>query len=219
MVDYAQFNQLLFEGQHLAVRTLTEAAVAEGRPPMEILEEGLIAGMQVVGEDFKHNRVFVPEVLLAARAMKAGLAVLKPQLAANRESAAALSATIVMGTVKGDLHDIGKNLVGMMAEGAGFTVVDLGTDASAEKFIAAVKQHGARIVGMSALLTTTMVYMRTVVQKFKEAGLDDVKLCIGGAPTSADYARQIGADGHAADAASAVDLFRRLVAEQKAAAR
>jgi len=177
--------------------------------------EKKIAGMQVVGEDFKHNRVFVPEVLLAARAMKAGLAVLKPHLASLRGEAAALSATIVMGTVKGDLHDIGKNLVGMMAEGAGFNVVDLGTDTSAEKFIAAVKEHDARIVGMSALLTTTMVYMRTVVQKFEEAGLRHVKLCIGGAPTSAEYAKQIGADGYAADAASAVDLFRRLAAEQR----
>jgi 5-methyltetrahydrofolate--homocysteine methyltransferase len=211
-------NQLLFEGQHDAVCRLVEDALAEGRPAIEVLEEGLIAGMQVVGEDFKHNRIFVPEVLLAARAMKAGLAVLKPHLAAQRDAAAALSATIVMGTVKGDLHDIGKNLVGMMAEGAGFTVVDLGTDASAEKFIAAAREHDARIVGISALLTTTMIHMRTVVQKFKEAGLDDVRLCIGGAPTSADYARQIGADGYAADAASAVELFQRLIAERRAAA-
>jgi 5-methyltetrahydrofolate--homocysteine methyltransferase len=213
MADYALLNQLLFEGRHEAVRQMVQEALAEGRPPVEVLEEGLIAGMRVVGEDFKHNRVFVPEVLLAARAMKTGLAVLKPHLGTQR-SEGALSATIVIGTVKGDLHDIGKNLVGMMAEGAGFTVVDLGTDTSAEKFIAAAKEHRARIVAMSALLTTTMVYMRTVVQKFEEAGLRDTRLCIGGAPTSADYARQIGADGHAADAASAVELFKRLVAEQ-----
>ena len=218
MPDYALLNQLLFEGKQEAVVRMIEEALAAGRPPLEVLEDGLIAGMSVVGEDFKHNRVFVPEVLLAARAMKAALAVLKPHLAANRERAAALSATIVMGTVKGDLHDIGKNLVGMMAEGAGFNVVDLGTDTSAERFIAAVRQHNARVVGMSALLTTTMVYMRTVVQKFEEAGLREVKLCIGGAPTSAEYARQIGADGYAADAASAVDLFRRLLAESNATA-
>ena len=174
--------------------------------------------MRVVGEDFKHNRIFVPEVLLAARAMKAGMAVLKPLLTEKKDQQAALSATIVMGTVKGDLHDIGKNLVGMMAEGAGFTIVDLGTDTSAEKFIAAAKEHRARIVGMSALLTTTMVYMRTVVQKFKEAGLHDVKICIGGAPVSEQYAKDIGADGYGADAASAVELFQRLIAEQKAAA-
>jgi 5-methyltetrahydrofolate--homocysteine methyltransferase len=214
MADYALLNQQLFEGKHDDVRRGVEEALAEGRPPMEVLEEGLIAGMRVVGEDFKHNRVFVPEVLLAARAMKAGLAVLKPQLGTKRGDSA-LSTTIVLGTVKGDLHDIGKNLVGMMAEGAGFTVVDLGTDTSAEKFIAAAREHRARIVGMSALLTTTMVYMRTVVQKFEEAGMRDVRLCIGGAPTSADYARQIGADGYAADAASAVELFKRLVTEQR----
>jgi 5-methyltetrahydrofolate--homocysteine methyltransferase len=217
MVDYALLNQLLYEGRHEQVQAMVEEALAGGRPAMEVLEEGLVAGMQVVGEDFKHNRVFVPEVLLAARAMKAGLAVLKPHLAASQAEMAARSATIVMGTVKGDLHDIGKNLVGMMAEGAGFNVVDLGTDTSAEKFMAAAREHGASVVAMSALLTTTMVYMPTVVKKFKEAGLTDVKLCIGGAPTSADFAQQIGADGYAADAASAVELFRRLIAEHKAA--
>jgi len=215
MVDYALMNQLLFEGKHQPVKEMTEQALADGRPAMEVLEDGLIAGMRVVGEDFKHNRIFVPEVLLAARAMKAGMAVLKPLLTENKTGAT--SAVIVMGTVKGDLHDIGKNLVGMMAEGAGFTIVDLGTDTSAERFIAAIKDHEAKIMGMSALLTTTMVYMRTVVLKVKEAGLP-VKICIGGAPVSADYARDIGADGYAADAASAVELFKRLLAESKALA-
>jgi 5-methyltetrahydrofolate--homocysteine methyltransferase len=217
MPDYAVMNQLLFEGKHEPVKKMTEDALAEGRAAMEVLEDGLIGGMRVVGEDFKHNRIFVPEVLLAARAMKAGMAVLKPLLTEKKDEQAALSATIVMGTVKGDLHDIGKNLVGMMAEGAGFTIVDLGTDTSADKFIAAAREHKARIVGMSALLTTTMVYMRTVVQKFKEAGLHDVRLCIGGAPVSTQYAKDIGADGYAADAASAVELFQRLIAEQNAA--
>jgi 5-methyltetrahydrofolate--homocysteine methyltransferase len=210
MVDYAVMNQLLFEGKHQPVKEMTEQALAEGRPAMEVLEDGLIAGMRVVGEDFKHNRIFVPEVLLAARAMKAGMAVLRPLL--TEKKAGALSAVVVMGTVKGDLHDIGKNLVGMMAEGAGFTIVDLGTDTSAERFIAAIKEHDARIMGMSALLTTTMVYMRTVVQKVREAGLS-VKICIGGAPVSAEYAKDIGADGYAADAASAVELFQRLLSE------
>jgi 5-methyltetrahydrofolate--homocysteine methyltransferase len=177
---------------------------------MEILEDGLIAGMRVVGEDFRHNRIFVPEVLLAARAMKAGMAILKPLLTERKERSAA-SAVIVMGTVKGDLHDIGKNLVGMMAEGAGFTIVDLGTDTSAEKFIEAARRHDASIIGMSALLTTTMIYMRTVVQKTREAGLAGVKICVGGAPVSAEYAREIGADGYAADAATAVELFKRLL--------
>jgi 5-methyltetrahydrofolate--homocysteine methyltransferase len=166
--------------------------------------------MRVVGEDFKHNRIFVPEVLLAARAMKAGMAILKPLLT-ERKGEVSRSPVIVMGTVKGDLHDIGKGLVGMMAEGAGFTIVDLGTDTSAERYIEAVKQHGAAILGMSALLTTTMIYMRTVVQKMKAAGLHDVKICVGGAPISAEYAREIGADGYAADAASAVELFQRLL--------
>ena len=209
-VDYALMNQLLFEGKHGPVKEMTEAALAEGRAPAEVLEDGLIAGMRVVGEDFKHNRIFVPEVLLAARAMKAGMAVLRPLLT-ERKSGDASSHIIVMGTVKGDLHDIGKGLVGMMAEGAGFTIVDLGTDTSAERYIEAVRQHNASILGMSALLTTTMIYMRTVVQKMKEAGLDHVKICVGGAPVSADYARDIGADGYAADAASAVELFKQLL--------
>jgi 5-methyltetrahydrofolate--homocysteine methyltransferase len=216
MIDYALMNQLLFEGKHQPVKEMTEQALAEGRTANEVLEEGLIAGMRVVGEDFKHNRIFVPEVLLAARAMKAGMAVLKPLLTASKDQRNA-SAVIVMGTVKGDLHDIGKNLVGMMAEGAGFTLVDLGTDTSAERFIAAIREHRPRIIGMSALLTTTMIYMRTVVQKVKEAGLHDVRICVGGAPISGEYAREIGADGYAADAASAVELFKRLIAEQDAA--
>jgi 5-methyltetrahydrofolate--homocysteine methyltransferase len=216
---YARMNQLLFEGQHEAVKRMTEEALAAGRPAMEVLEEGLIAGMRVVGEDFRHNRVFVPEVLLAARAMKAGMAVLKPLLVERKEGErSAEFPVIVMGTVKGDLHDIGKNLVGMMAEGAGFTLVDLGTDTSAERFIAAVRTHGASLVGMSALLTTTMVYMRTVVKAFKDAGLEQVKICVGGAPVSAQYAKEIGADGYAADAASAVALFKRLLGVSEAAA-
>jgi cobalamin-dependent methionine synthase I len=146
MVDYALMNQLLFEGHHEQVRDMTEAALAEGQPVRDVLEEGLIAGMKVVGEDFKWNRVFVPEVLLAARAMKAGMAILQPLLIEAGD--AQESETIVMGTVKGDLHDIGKNLVGMMAEGAGFTIVDLGTDTSAEEFIEAAREHKAAIVGV-----------------------------------------------------------------------
>ena len=214
---YAAMNQFLFEGKHEPVKRMTEEALAAGRPAMEVLEDGLISGMRVVGEDFRHNRVFVPEVLLAARAMKAGMAVLKPLLTDRKDSSVTFP-VIVMGTVKGDLHDIGKNLVGMMAEGAGFTIVDLGTDTSAERFIEAVRTHGASLVGMSALLTTTMIYMRTVVKAFKDAGLDHVRLCIGGAPVSAQYAKEIGADGYAADAASAVALFKRLLGLGEAAA-
>ncbi len=215
MVDYALLNQKLFAGDREAVPRMVEEALAAGRPVLEVLEEGLIAGMRVVGEDFKHNRIFVPEVLLAARAMKAGMEVLKPLLT---ESAADASAgTIVLGTVKGDLHDIGKNLVGMMAEGAGFTIVDLGTNTSDEEFVAAVREHDAVILGMSALLTTTMVYMKTVVEAMKSAGLGHVAICVGGAPISQGFCDEIGADGYAADAGSAVELFKRLAAARAAA--
>ena len=207
MPDYAVMNQLLFEGNHEEVEAMTKAALAEGCDVHEVLHEGLIAGMKVVGEDFKRNRVFVPEVLLAARAMKAGMAVLEPLLTAGD---ADRRDVIVMGTVKGDLHDIGKNLVGMMAEGAGFTIVDLGTNTSADEFLAAVEEHGAVILGMSALLTTTMVYMKTVVDAVQEKGLD-ISVCIGGAPVGPEFRDEIGADGYAADAASAVQLFKRLV--------
>jgi 5-methyltetrahydrofolate--homocysteine methyltransferase len=214
MPDYALMNQLLFEGKHKEVKAMTEQALAEGRPVDEVLEDGLIAGMRVVGEDFKHNRIFVPEVLLAARAMKAGMEILRPLLTDRKD--VERSETIVMGTVKGDLHDIGKNLVGMMAEGAGFTIVDLGTDTSADAFIQAVRDHGAAILGMSALLTTTMLYMKTVVDSVKEAGVD-VKIAVGGAPVTDRFAAEVGADGYAADAASAVELFKRLVADRKKA--
>jgi 5-methyltetrahydrofolate--homocysteine methyltransferase len=212
MVDYARMNQLLFEGDKDAVPRLVEEALAESRPVLEVLEDGLIAGMRVVGEDFKYNRIFVPEVLLAARAMKAGMAILQPLLTARADESSA--GTLVIGTVKGDLHDIGKNLVGMMAEGAGFAVVDLGTNTSAEEFIAAVREHDADILGMSALLTTTMIYMKTVVDAMQEAGLGEIPICVGGAPISHEYAREIGADGYAADAGSAVELFKRLVGER-----
>ncbi len=210
MADYALLNQRLFEGDRESVPRMTEEALAEGRPVLEVLEDGLIAAMRVVGEDFKYNRIFVPEVLLAARAMKAGMAVLQPLLTASDGDSSA--GTIVMGTVKGDLHDIGKNLVGMMAEGAGFKIVDLGTHTSAEEFIAAVREHDADILGMSALLTTTMIYMKTVVDEMRAAGLGHVPICIGGAPISQEYADEIGARGYAADAGSAVQLFKRLAA-------
>ncbi len=213
MADYALMNQLLFEGKHKIVQQMTEEALAEGLDVAAVLEDGLIAGMRVVGEDFKRNRIFVPEVLLAARAMKAGMAILRPLLTERGD--ADTSETIVMGTVKGDLHDIGKNLVGMMAEGAGFTIVDLGTDTSAEEFIAAVREHDAAILGMSALLTTTMIYMPKVVEAVKASGLD-VKIAVGGAPVTPEFANEIGADGYGADAASAVNVFKELVAAREA---
>jgi len=209
MTDYAFMNQCLYEGKAKEVEQMTQTALAEGRPVAEILTEGLIAGMSVVGEDFKHNVLYVPEVLIAARAMKAGMFVLKPLLSA-RESNIQPAGILLMGTVRGDLHDIGKNLVCMMAEGAGFQVHDIGVDQSIEKFLAAAAQCKPDIIGMSALLTTTMTYMKVVIDGFEERGLGHIKMAIGGAPISQMYADEIGADGYGSDASSAVDLFLRL---------
>ena len=209
MIDYAFMNQCLYEGKAKDVEEMTRRALEEGRPVQEILSDGLIAGMSVVGEDFKHNILYVPEVLIAARAMKAGMAVLKPLLSA-RDSGTKPAGVLLMGTVRGDLHDIGKNLVCMMAEGAGFEVHDIGVDQSLEKFLAAADRVGADIVGMSALLTTTMTYMKTVVDGFQAAGKEHVKMAIGGAPISQMFADEIGADGYGANASAAVDLFLRL---------
>jgi 5-methyltetrahydrofolate--homocysteine methyltransferase len=214
VIDYALMNQLLFEGKHKEVKAMTEEALAAGLPVDQVLDDGLIAGMRVVGEDFKYNRIFVPEVLLAARAMKAGMEVLRPLLTDRKDAGS--QGTVVMGTVKGDLHDIGKNLVGMMAEGAGFTIVNLGTDTSADEFIQAAVDNNAAVIGMSALLTTTMIYMKTVVETVRAKGID-VKIACGGAPVTQKFADEIGADGYAADAAGAVELFKRLVADRKEA--
>ena len=210
MPDYALMNQYLYEGKSKEVEQMTKDALAEGKTAQEILNEGLIAGMSVVGEDFKYNILYVPEVLIAARAMKAGMAVLKPLLSA-KDSNVKPAGILLMGTVRGDLHDIGKNLVSMMAEGAGFEVHDIGVDQSLEKFLAAADKYKPDIVGMSALLTTTMTYMKTVIDGFKEKGLADVKMAIGGAPVSQMFADEIGADGYGSDASSAVDLFLKLV--------
>jgi methanogenic corrinoid protein MtbC1 len=205
MPDYALMNQCLYEGKAKEVEQMTRDALAEGRSVQEVLSEGLIAGMSVVGEDFKYNILYVPEVLIAARAMKAGMAVLKPLLSA-KDSVVQSAGVLLMGTVRGDLHDIGKNLVCMMAEGAGFEVHDIGVDQSIEKFLAATEQFKPNIIGMSALLTTTMTYMKTVIDGYKERGMTQ-KFAIGGAPISQMYADEIGADGYGADASSAVDLF------------
>src|SRR6266581_8939110 len=186
MPDYALMNQCLYEGKAKEIEQITKDALAEGRTAQEILAEGLIAGMSVVGEDFKYNILYVPEVLIAARAMKAGMAVLKPLLTA-KDSTNVSAGVVVMGTVRGDLHDIGKNLVCMMAEGAGFEVHDVGVDQNIEKFLAAAEQFKPDIIGMSALLTTTMTYMKTVVDGFKEKGKGHIKMAIGGAPISQMY--------------------------------
>ncbi len=213
MPDYAFMNQCLYEGKAKEVEQMTRDALAEGRSVQEVLNAGLIAAMSVVGEDFKHNILYVPEVLIAARAMKAGMAVLKPLLT-SKDSAVVSAGVVVMGTVRGDLHDIGKNLVCMMAEGAGFEIHDLGVDQSIEKFLAAAGQFKPDIIGMSALLTTTMTYMKTVIDGFEEKGLGNIKMAIGGAPISQMYADEIGADGYGADASSAVDLFIKLVGKR-----
>ena len=209
MVDYALMNQYLYEGKAKEVEQMTKDALAEGRHFQEVLTEGLIAGMSVVGEDFKHNILYVPEVLIAARAMKAGMAVLKPLLSA-KDSGTQPVGTLLMGTVRGDLHDIGKNLVCMMAEGAGFEVHDIGVDQSLEKFMAAADRVKPTIIGMSALLTTTMTYMKTVIDGFHAAGRNDIKFCVGGAPISQMFADEVGADGFGQNASAAVDLFLAL---------
>src|SRR5438874_3161747 len=183
MPDYAVMNQYLYEGKAKEVEQMTKDALAEGRPVQEVMNDGLIAGMSVVGEDFKHNILYVPEVLIAARAMKAGMAVLKPLLT-SKDGESSRTGVLLMGTVRGDLHDIGKNLVCMMAEGAGFEVHDIGVDQSIEKFLVATERVKPHIIGMSALLTTTMTYMKTVIDGYKERGLNHIKFAIGGAPIS-----------------------------------
>ncbi|MFC2165973.1 corrinoid protein [Acidobacteriota bacterium] len=196
------------KGDEASVGELTQKAVSEGIAPTEILDNALVAGMNVVGEKFKNNEVFIPEVLVSARAMKAGMGIVRPLLAeANIES----KGNIVVGTVKGDLHDIGKNIVGMLLEGAGYEVTDLGTDVSVEQFMEVVEK-GANVIGLSALLTTTMTYMKEVIQAVDDAGIrDKVKVIIGGAPITQSYADEISADGYAPDAASAVDLVKGLL--------
>lgn len=197
------------KGDEASVGDLTQKAVSEGIAATEILDNGLVAGMNVVGEKFKNNEVFIPEVLVSARAMKAGMKIVRPLLAeANVQS----KGTIVVGTVKGDLHDIGKNIVGMLLEGAGYQVTDLGTDVSVAQFMEVVEKEGATVIGMSALLTTTMTYMKEVIDAVDDAGLrDKVKVIIGGAPITQSYADEIKADGYAPDAASAVDLVKGLI--------
>ncbi len=199
----------LYNGDADSVAALTRQALAEGLPPSEILETGLIAGMNAVGKDFREGILFVPEVLIAARAMHAGMDVLKPLLA---ESDVPSSGKFLIGTVKGDLHDIGKNLVAMMMEGAGFEVHDLGVDVPAGKFVAEVKAWQPDVLGLSALLTTTMVEMQTVIEALDRAGLRDrVKVLVGGAPVTEKYAAEIGADGCAANASTAVEEAKKLL--------
>jgi 5-methyltetrahydrofolate--homocysteine methyltransferase len=201
--------QSLQQGDDKQTGALTAEALAAGLGPAELLQKGLIAGMNVVGEQFRLREIFLPDVLLAARAMYAGLAVLKPHLA--REGVP-LRGRVVLGTVQGDLHDIGKNLVGILLKGAGFEVIDLGHDVAPEAFIETALRERAPLIGMSALLTTTMSRMRDVCALVRSRGLQDrVRTIVGGAPVDADFAREIGADAYACDAAQAVERVRDLL--------
>ena len=209
MADLQALAENLISGKKDPVVEGVKQAIDEGVSVEAILNEGLVAGMSVVGSKFKNNEFYVPEVLIAARAMNAGMEILEPLLA---EAGVQPRATVVIGTVKGDLHDIGKNLVAMMLKGGGFKVVDKGIDVAPEAYVEAARESGAQLVGLSALLTTTMPQMENVIKALKEAGLDGVKVVIGGAPVTQQYADEIGADGYAPDAASAVDKSKELLA-------
>lgn len=204
-----EIKENLMKGKANEVKALVEKALKDGEGPGKILNDGLLSGMGVIGERFKKNEVYVPEVLIAARAMKAGMAVLQPHLAGANVKP---RGTAVIGTVKGDLHDIGKNLVGMMLEGAGLKVVDLGIDVAPQKFVDAAAENEAGLIGVSALLTTTMTNMKAVVETTKASNRrGKTKVMIGGAPVTQAYCDEIGADGYAPDAASAADLAKQLL--------
>lgn len=215
MAYFEKIADGVIEGDYEGVARLTEKAISEGAEPVKIINEGLIKGMNVVGARFKGGDMFVPEVMMSARTMKEGMDLVKPLIA---ESDLPTAGKVVLGTVAGDLHDIGKNLVGMMMESAGMTVFDLGVDIAPEAFVEAVREHKPGVVAMSALLTTTMPAMKEVIESLKEAGLrDEVKAVIGGAPVTQDFADEIGADGWAPDAASAKDLALEMVNQLKGA--
>ncbi len=211
-----QMHNDLYDGLADEIVTGTNILLGRGWGPDRVLSEALVEGMRIVGVDFRDGILFVPEVLLAAKAMKGGMAILRPLLA---ETGAKPVGKVVIGTVKGDIHDIGKNLVAMMLEGAGFEVVDLGINTDAEKFIAALEEHRPDILGMSALLTTTMPYMKVVIGALRERGMrDDFIVLVGGAPLTEEFGRAIGADAYCRDAAVAAETARRLVDERRAGA-
>jgi len=204
-----QMGEDLYDGLADEVLAEVNECLRRGMTPYDLLTTGLVAGMDIVGIDFRDGILFVPEVLMAAKAMKAGMAILRPLLA---ETGAPQVGTMVIGTVKGDIHDIGKNLVAMMMEGAGFKVVNLGINNDAEKFLNAIKEHDPDIIGMSALLTTTMPYMAVVIKALKEAGLrDKVIVLVGGAPLNEAFAEEIEADAYCRDAAIAVETAKKLM--------
>jgi 5-methyltetrahydrofolate--homocysteine methyltransferase len=209
MANFEELSQAVFDGDGEQVVEITKSLLGSGADPQEVISNGLIAGMERVGVLFKNNEMFVPEVLMSAGAMNTGVEVIKES---RKNFDMPSSGKVVLATVKGDLHDIGKNLVGMMMESNGYTVYNLGVDIEPDKFVEAVKQYQPDIVAMSALLTTTMMEMKSTIDALVEAGVrDNVKVIIGGAPITQDFADQIGADGYAADAASAIDLCKGLV--------
>jgi 5-methyltetrahydrofolate--homocysteine methyltransferase len=209
MASFAELAEYIISGQIDQVKNATRNLVDEGKSPVDIINQGLIAGMNVVGARFKACDMFVPEVLMCAKAMSSAMEIVKPLIA---ECDMPSSGTILIGTVKGDLHDIGKNLVAMMLESAGFKVINLGIDISPERFVDAIREYEPDILGLSALLTTTMPFMKETIELVEEEGLrDKVKIMVGGAPISQDYANQVGADGYAPDAASATDRCRELL--------
>lgn len=208
MADLKALAEAVIKGDQATAVSVTKAALSEGMPPKSILDEGLIAGMDVIGDRFKKNEVYIPEVLIAARAMKTAMEVLEPELV---KAGVQPIGKLVIGTVQGDLHDIGKNLVAMMLKGAGFEVIDLGVDVSPAKFVEEAKSKNAQLVGMSALLTTTMPGMEKTIKALQEAGVK-AKVMVGGAPVTQGFAEKIGAQGYAPDAASAVDTAKSLVA-------
>ena len=207
MGEMHPLTQAIIDGDKMAATELTQQCLDDGEAASAIIEQRLVPGMAVIGERFQQDEIFVPEMLIAANAMKASLAMLEPLIAASGEKA---PHTAVIGTVQGDLHDIGKNLVGMMWRGANFAVIDLGVNVSPSDFAAAAVEHRPDIVGMSALLTTTVPHMREAVAAVKATGVD-TKILVGGAPVSAEFAEEVGADGFAEDAGAAADVARRLV--------
>lgn len=207
MSTLEKIKEQVIAGSVKNVKEFTDSAVAEGLEVSTILNDGLIAGMNVIGALFKNNEVYVPEVLMAARAMHAGLAVIKPLIVS---AGVKEKGVVAIGTVKGDMHDIGKNLVIMMLEGTGYRVIDLGIDTPVEKFLHCVEEQRPQVVGLSALLTTTMPQMQETVEKLKKYG-DRIRIVVGGAPITAKFAKDIGADGYAADAASAVEMVSELI--------
>jgi 5-methyltetrahydrofolate--homocysteine methyltransferase len=209
MAKYQDLADTIITGDNVKSKEITQKLVDSGVSAVDILNEGLVPGMDVVGRKFKANEMYIPEVLIAARAMHAAMDIIKPMLSA---SGAKMKGTIIIGTVQGDLHDIGKNLVGMMLEGGGFSVIDLGVDVSAEKYVEEAKKSGARLIGLSALLTTTMPVMKDIIAMLKtDSATLNVKVMVGGAPLTQEYSDSIGANGYASDASSAVDLATELL--------